>query len=176
METENKHFLEILTSYSFNNCKKAYYFDLAGLKKKEIGRMISISRGGYKVCQVNEMIKGYQEALDFEEEIEEKRKVAQKKPWYERTLNSFANNIITRASKGKTCWYASLDNRALTYAFPPDFSTGADTREDAIRFCSLKLRLDALGVGKYAPHNVFKSIDFWNLKDFWRKKEYKIKK
>lgn len=48
-------------------------------------------------------------------------------------------------------WYAwvSLNLRAMS---DPDFSTGAQTREDAVRLCAAKIREDLRCIGKYAPH------------------------
>ena len=53
-------------------------------------------------------------------------------------------------------------------------ATGAGTREDAIRFCALKIRLDILGVGKFAPHEELQGYRRkYEWAKGWRKKEVK---
>ena len=65
------------------------------------------------------MIKAFGEALAFEAQIELRRKELlrpkNKKDSYERELDSWENEVITRAGKGGSCWYASLDSRGDKY-------------------------------------------------------------
>ena len=83
-------------------------------------------------------------------------------------MDSWENEIIVRASKTSSCWYGVLDSRGEKHC-SLDFATGAETREDAIRFTALKIRLDVLGIGKYAPHDQLKHR--WDMEEFWGKKE-----
>jgi hypothetical protein len=96
-------------------------------------------------------------------------------PYYERKPNSFADDIITKVSQGDNgLWYATLDtgpNRALS---DPDFSTCAETPEEATRRCAAAIRADAQGIGKYAPHGCLKpgSYDLhFRLMKWWAEKE-----
>ena len=75
-------------------------------------------------------------------------------PFYQRALDSFSDEIITRtrqADDGQS-WYAVLDTGFHTQVSDPDFSSAAATREDAVRACAARIRTDARGIGKYAPH------------------------
>jgi len=171
MKEEPDHFITRLSTYSFGNCKRAYYFQLAGLKIKEIARMISEDRPFYKLDQIREMIKAFGEALAFEAEVEARRVelTNTKEFYYNRKLDSWESEIITRACRGKSCWYAGLDTRGDRYS-SIDFATGADTRQDAVRMCALKIRLDQLGIGKYAPHKIKFEMQ-WEWGKEWAKKE-----
>ena len=172
MREHPDHFITRLSLFSFENCKRAYYFHLAGLKQREIARLVSEGIPYYKNSQIREMIKAFGEALAFEEQIEARRKELnqKRKPYYDRHLDSWENEIITRCSRGKAGhWYAVLDTRCDSHC-SLDFATCCGSRKDAIRMCSLKIRLDQLGIGRYAPHR----IDFdmkWEWAKLWAKKE-----
>ncbi len=177
MEDKKEHFIEVLGIYSFGNCKKAYHFHHAGLKLREIAKLISEEPPRYKNHHLKEMIQAYTEALEFEEKIEVRRQeiIKHNLPSYQRPLNSWENEIITRARKGEHCWYASLDTRGAKHC-NTDFVTGAGTRQDAIRFCALKIRVDNLGIGKFAPHKCIEDNSYtlhWEFAPYWRKKETK---
>jgi hypothetical protein len=171
------HFITKLRNYSFGNCKRAYHFFHAGLQMREVTRLVSVDRPYYKHDQIKEMIQAYTEALEFEAQVEAKRKelIKTKTPYYERKLDSWENEIITRSSKGKSCWYAVLDTRGGKFGSTSlDFSTGAETKQDAIRFCALKIRLDHLGIGKFAPHGDLQGYTLHHeYSEYWRNKETK---
>jgi len=174
METEQKHFIEILAGYSFGNCKRAYYFSLAGLKVREISRRISGSIPYYKNDQIKEMIRGFGEALKFEAEVETRRQelIKTKTHYYERTLDSWESDVFTRISSGKgDTWYAVLDTRSEDDHYTSlDFATCCETKEDATRMCALKIRVDQLGIGKYAPHKIVFDMQ-WEWAKGWQKRE-----
>lgn len=97
-------------------------------------------------------------------------------PYYERTLDSFADSIITRVhrNESRTGWYACLDVGPESYVSDPDFSTYAATRKEAIRLCAEAIRQDAKGIGKYAPHSLLVPGDYdlhFRLMKHWAKKE-----
>jgi len=169
------HFITKLRNYSFSNCKKAYHFHHAGLKIREVAKAVWNERPYYKNHQIKEMIQAYTEALEFEALLEEKRQelIKTETPYYERKFDSWENEIITRSSKSKSCWYAVLDTRGGKFGSTSlDFSTGAETKQDAIRFCALKIRLDVLGIGKFAPHGDLQGyVQSWEYAEYWRKKE-----
>ena len=90
-------------------------------------------------------------------------------------IDSWENEIITRTHRTKDCWYAALDTIGAKYCYL-DFVTGAETREDAIRLCSLKIRLDVRGIGKFAPHRDLQGYNFFfKLAEYWRRKETRRK-
>lgn len=93
----------------------------------------------------------------------------------QRTLDSFADHIITRASRGKDSglWYAVLDVPLPGYVADPDFSTCCRTKAEAVAACAKKIREDAKGIGKYAPHDlVTPSYDLhYRLMPHWEAKE-----
>lgn len=175
MREQPNHFITKLRNYSFSNCKKAYHFHHAGLTMREVTRLVSIDRPYYKHHQIREMIQAYTEALVFEAEVEAKRKelIEKNVPYYERKLDSWENEIIIRVGKSKRCWYGVLDTRGGQFGSTSlDFSTGACTRQDAIRFCALKIRLDHLGIGKFAPHRELHGYTLnFEYSEYWRKKE-----
>lgn len=97
-------------------------------------------------------------------------------PYYERTLGSFADEIITRQRQLKDGnWHAVLDCGFRSYVSDPDFSIHgyAATRADAARKCAAAIRNDARGIGKYAPHSLLR--DGYDLKfrlmPHWDRKE-----
>lgn len=97
-------------------------------------------------------------------------------PFYERTLDSFADHIITRQRQRKDGnWHAVLDCSFDDQVSDPDFSPygyGA-TREQAAERCAHAIRQDAIGIGKFAPHSVLKdgyALHF-RLMRHWEKKE-----
>jgi hypothetical protein len=188
MREHPNHFITKLRNYSFGNCKRAYHFHHAGLKIREVAKAVWNERPYYKNHQIKEMIQAYTEALEFEALIEAHRQELNetKTPYYDRKFDSWENEIITRASKGKgkDLWYAVLDTRGADNKFGStslDFSTCADTRQDAIRFCALKIRLDVLGIGKFAPHGDLQGyVQSFEYAEYWRDKEtkrnYRLKK
>lgn len=94
-------------------------------------------------------------------------------PYYERSLGSFSDEVITDVIEGRNgTWYAVLDVGPKRGPGDPDFSTGARTREDAVALCAAKIRRDAVGVGKYAPHSVLTGYDLhFRLARHWASKE-----
>lgn len=76
-------------------------------------------------------------------------------PYYQRTLDSFSDEIITRVrpSSSGTLWYVVLDRGVVDQVGDPDFSWAAETREDAVAQCAERIRKDAQGIGKY-PHSI----------------------
>jgi hypothetical protein len=100
-------------------------------------------------------------------------------PFHERTLDSFSDETITRAWPSKeteNLWYAVLDVGPMRNVSDPDFSTAAKTREEAIAKAARKIRDDARGIGKYAPHAILRpgSYDLrWRLMKHWADKEAK---
>ncbi|WP_315921507.1 hypothetical protein [Mesorhizobium sp. SP-1A] len=97
-------------------------------------------------------------------------------PFYKRTLDSFADHIITRQRQRKDGnWHAVLDCSFDDQVSDPDFSPygyGA-TREQAAERCAHAIRQDAIGIGKFAPHSVLKDgYDLhFRLMRHWEKKE-----
>ncbi len=96
-------------------------------------------------------------------------------PFWGRTLDSFSDETITkvRQSEGGT-WYASLDTGPDRYVSDPDFAVGAATRHEAVRLCAARIRADARGEGKYAPHDLLVPgrYDFsYRLAKHWAAKE-----
>jgi hypothetical protein len=100
-------------------------------------------------------------------------------PFYERTLDSFADDIITRVRQEEpregreTGWYAVIDFGVVSQVSDPDFSGYGATREEAIRRTAKSIRNDAAGIGKYAPHSCFRDgYDLrWRLMKHWDVKE-----
>jgi hypothetical protein len=142
--------------------------------------VIKIKRGtslkGYRVSQIKQMIEAYSQFLEFEKEVEKKRKEAPKEiPDYERNLDSWTNEIITRTfqSRDKSYWYAVLDMADMNPYYNPDFLTCTNKEEDVIRLCAVKIRLDALGIGKYAPRDLLKDGYYlhFKLNPHWEEKE-----
>ena len=96
------------------------------------------------------------------------------KPYYERSLDSFADDVITSVRPGRNgLWYAVLDVGPNHYPGDPDFSTCCDSNARAIAECAKKIRNDAKGVGKYAPHSILVTpYDFhFRLAKHWASKE-----
>jgi hypothetical protein len=93
--------------------------------------------------------------------------------FYERTLGSFTDEIITSVRQGNDnqLWYAVLDVGPVSYPSDPDFSTCATTREAAVARCARKIRDDAIGLGKYAPHDILTGYALhWRLMKHWAEK------
>lgn len=94
------------------------------------------------------------------------------KPFYERTIADFSDEIITKAflaQDGKG-WYASLDVGPYHQVSDPDFTSYSQNREDAIAACANWFRNDQNGIGKYAPH--FDNYDrHFRLQRWWHEKE-----
>jgi len=95
------------------------------------------------------------------------------KPFYQRSLDSFADHIICRVRQGENgLFYAVLDLGPEPYVSEPDFSTCAETASEAVKQCAIKIRNDAVGIGKYAPHSVLQGYDLhWRLAKHWDEKE-----
>ena len=97
-------------------------------------------------------------------------------PFYKRTLDSFADHIITRQRQRKDGnWHAVLDCSFDDQVSDPDFGPdgyGA-SREQAAERCAHAIRQDAIGIGKFAPHSVLEDgYDLhFRLMRHWEKKE-----
>jgi hypothetical protein len=73
-------------------------------------------------------------------------------PFYERSLDSFADEIITQVAQSNDgLYYAWLARPPGSY-ITADFSACRTTAEQAIAHCAAKIRQDHLGIGRYAPH------------------------
>jgi len=102
--------------------------------------------------------------------------VADRVPFYDRDLSSFADDIITwQTRNGDGTWHAVLDCGMIRHLSDPDFSPHGygSTREEAARKSAHAIRLDAKGIGKYAPHSVLvPGYDLsFRLMRHWDKKE-----
>lgn len=101
--------------------------------------------------------------------------MSEKPKFYERTLDSFADHIITRARPYDGGWHAVLDCGFRTNVSDPDFSTHGygRTKEEAQAKSAAAIRADAVGVGKYAPHSLLvPGYDLhWRLMRHWDMKE-----
>lgn len=96
-------------------------------------------------------------------------------PYYKRTLDSFADEIITsaiRSGDGRR-WYAVIDVGPKRWVSDPDFSRCGATRQEAQRQCAQAIRNDARGIGKYAPHSLLRDgYDLhFRLMKHWAEKE-----
>lgn len=97
--------------------------------------------------------------------------------YWERTLDSFADDIITKCTDklSESGFYnASLDTGPNHYISDPDFACSGygKTREEAIAKCAAAIRADSKGIGKYAPHSCFLGYDFhFRLAKYWAEKE-----
>lgn len=96
-------------------------------------------------------------------------------PYYERTLDSFADHIITKVRRTDSGWHAVLDCSFKTWVSDPDFSPygyGSTALEAANRSAKA-IRDDAIGIGKHAPHKIvtpgydlhFRLMKHWVLKE-----------
>ncbi len=95
-------------------------------------------------------------------------------PFYKRTLDSFADDVITRSrpSSDGRGWYASLDVGPDSQVSDPDFCRYAKTQAAAIALCAAAIRSDAQGIGPYAPHRCFSDYDLhFRLMKHWAAKE-----
>jgi hypothetical protein len=96
-------------------------------------------------------------------------------PYYQRTLDSFADHIITRGRPQKDGgWHVVLD-RGFNVTESLDFSPygyGKDAAEAAANSAKA-IRNDAIGIGKYAPHPLLQpGYDLhWRLMKHWERKE-----
>lgn len=102
--------------------------------------------------------------------------MADRLPFYERDLASFADDIITRQTRNSDgSWHAVLDCGLIPHLSDPDFSPYgyAATKEEAARRSAHAIRQDAKGIGKYAPHSVLvPGYDLsFRLMRHWDKKE-----
>ncbi len=96
-------------------------------------------------------------------------------PYFDRTLDSFADETITKTQIGKESrsWYASLDVGPTQYISDPDFLTYANTRDEAIRLCAAKIRAAAQGVGEHIQYRCLTGYDLhYRLMQHWSEKEY----
>lgn len=93
-------------------------------------------------------------------------------PYYERTLDSFADAVITRTIRSERNWYAVLDTGPYCET-SLDFSTCRPTEAEAIAACAAKIRADAKGIGKYAPHGLLTPCYdlHFRLMRWWAEKE-----
>ena len=94
-------------------------------------------------------------------------------PYYKRMLDSFADGIITKVVHGDHLWYATLDTGPYYKGFGPDFSSSGKTPEEAVANCAAKIRADAQGTGKFAPHDILTpGYDLhFRLMKWWAEKE-----
>ena len=98
-------------------------------------------------------------------------------PYYERTLDSFADHTITKCTDKPSAngfYNATLDTGPNGSLSDPDFAPHGygKTREEAIAKCAAAIRADARGIGKFAPHSCFQGYDFhWRLAKYWSEKE-----
>ncbi len=96
-------------------------------------------------------------------------------PFYKRTLDSFADHIITRTRAYNGGYHAVLDCGFNTYVSDPDFSPHGygKTMEEAASRSATAIRNDAVGIGKYAPHALlvpgydlhFRLMKHWDMKE-----------
>lgn len=94
-------------------------------------------------------------------------------PFYERTLDSFADEIITKIACKTSAgvYYAVLDVPDGSN-IGADFSTGRSKAEDATAACARKIRDDHRGIGKFAPHSCLQGYDLkFRLMKHWSEKE-----
>lgn len=97
-------------------------------------------------------------------------------PFYKRTLDSFADHIITRARpRDDGSWHAVLDCGFRSHVSDPDFSPYGygQSREEASARSAAAIRADARGIGKFAPHSLLvPGYDLhWRLMKHWEMKE-----
>jgi hypothetical protein len=128
-------------------CRDALVEDLAWLEKQprtlERDHIIDIVR--------NSVDRYYGEPPIAQPEAEVKAEV-EATPFYDRTLDSFADDIIVRTiCTKKGLYYGVLNKPPVTY-IAEDFATYRSTEAQAIADCAKKIRNDHLGIGKYAPH------------------------
>lgn len=97
-------------------------------------------------------------------------------PFYERDLESYADDIITRTrpSGDGRGWYARLDCGIREWVSDPDFVGYGKTRAAAITDSAQRIRNDARGIGKFAPRDVLKpGYDLhFRLMRHWVRKEW----
>lgn len=101
--------------------------------------------------------------------------MAERIPFYTRTLDSFSDEVITRQIELEVGWHAVLDCGMLDQVSDPDFSPWGygPTRAEAASSCAAAIRGDARGIGKFAPHSVLVpgyDLEF-RLMKHWEKKE-----
>jgi len=97
-------------------------------------------------------------------------------PFYKRTLDSFADHIITRARpRDDGSWHAILDCGFRSQVSDPDFSPYGygKSHEEASARSAAAIRADARGIGKFAPHSLLvPGYDLhWRLMRHWEMKE-----
>lgn len=97
-------------------------------------------------------------------------------PFHKRTLDSFADHIITKARPRKDgAWHAVFDCSFVIWVSDPDFATYGHAKDaaEAHARCAKGIRDNAKGIGKFAPHSIFKdSYDLhWRLMKHWSLKE-----
>lgn len=105
--------------------------------------------------------------------------MSDKTPYYKRTLDSFADHIITRTRPHAGGFHAVLDCGFNTYVSDPDFSPHGygRTKEEAARKSAAAIRADAVGIGKFAPHSLllpgydlhFRLMKHWEMKERFEK-------
>ncbi|MFO1027771.1 MAG: hypothetical protein U1E70_21550 [Acetobacteraceae bacterium] len=97
-------------------------------------------------------------------------------PFDERTLDSFADEIIVRAEPAADGrWRAVLDVGLWRFNGDPEFASTDTSREAAVARCAQTIRDDARGIGRYAPHTLLspKGYDFrFRLCRHWVTKEH----
>jgi len=94
------------------------------------------------------------------------------KPFWQKTLDDYPDDIIVRTRASGRGWYAVLDSGFDSSPGDPDFSTFGETREQAVANAARIIRADAQGIGKFAPHSIlvqpyslhFQLCKHWELK------------
>jgi hypothetical protein len=93
------------------------------------------------------------------------------------SLDKFTDATLTRAQRSESgLWYAVIDHAPAVAEFSwLDFSSCSSVSEAAARSsCAAKIRADANGIGKYAPHDETRadSCNGRSNREHWRKKQY----
>lgn len=98
-------------------------------------------------------------------------------PYRQRTLESFADDVITTSHRGESgrYWYAKLDVGPQKQVSDPDFSQCAESEEEARAKCARTIRDDARGIGKYAPHSILVDGLQSRLLKHWVQKEIEMR-
>lgn len=92
-------------------------------------------------------------------------------------LDEFSDETLTRVRYSTAgLWYAVIDHAPAVAAHSwLDFSSCSSVdAATARRICAAKIRDDANGRGRYAPHNETRA-DSWNgqrNREYWRAKQY----
>lgn len=94
-------------------------------------------------------------------------------PFYQRTLDSFADDIITEVRQGgRGLWYAAADFRANPRTHS-DFANAGSTREEAVARCAAAMRQSARGENPkgYRCGELEGYMLHWHHMALWAQKE-----